>query len=144
MGTFFRQMQKSIYLGSLIAQNVKCDEEIKRRIAMAKNSFVRLEHAFKNRKILLELGKRILDCYVMPIITYGCEAWAVSSEMTRRLEVSEMWMYGRTMLISFSQYISYEEVLRKVEADRSLIKNIKKRKLKLLDHIRRKDGIENL
>ena len=34
--TVLKQAQKSIYLGSLITQNGKCDEEIKRRIAMAK------------------------------------------------------------------------------------------------------------
>ena len=89
--TALKQAQKYIYLGSLITQNGKCDEEIKRRIAMAKNSFVKLEHVLKNRKIGLELRKRILYCYVIPVLTYGCEAWTLTLEMTRRLEASEMW-----------------------------------------------------
>ena len=48
------------------------------------------------------------------------------------------------MRIYFSQHISNEEVLRKVEADRGLIKNIRKRPLEFLGHILRKDGMENL
>ena len=40
--------------------------------------------------------------------------------------------------------MSNEEVLRKVEADRSLIKNIRKRQLEFLGHILRKDGMKNL
>ena len=68
----------------------------------------------------------------------------ITSEMTRRLEASEMWMYRRMMRISFSQHMSNEEVLRKVEADRNLIKNIRKRQLEFLGHTLRKDGMENL
>ena len=142
--TALKQAQKYIYLGSLITQNGKCDEEIKRRIAMAKSNFVKLEHVLKNRKIGLELRKLILYCYVIPVLTYGCEAWTLTSEMTRRLEASEMWMYRRMMRISFSQHMSNEEVLRKVEADRNLIKNIRKRQLEFLGHTLRKDGMENL
>ena len=52
-----KQAQKYVYLGSLIAQNGKCDEEIKRRIAMAKNSFVKLEHVLKNRKKRIRIKK---------------------------------------------------------------------------------------
>ena len=48
------------------------------------------------------------------------------------------------MRISFFQHMSNEEVLRKAEADRSLIKNIRKRQLEFLSHILRKDGMENL
>ena len=38
-------------------------------------------------------------------------------------------MYKRVMSISFSQPVCIVEVLRKVEADRSLINNITKRQL---------------
>ena len=55
-----------------------------------------------------------------------------------------MWMYGRMMRISFSQHMSNEEVLRKAEADRSLIKNVRKKELEFLGRILRKDGMENL
>ena len=139
-----KQAQNSIYLGRLITQNGKCDEEVKRRISIVKNYFIKLEHVLKNRKIGLKLRKRILDCYVIPILTYGCEAWTLNSEMTRRLEARELWMYRRMIRISFSQHMSNQEVLRKVEADRSLFKNIRKRKLEFLGHILRKDSMENL
>ena len=139
-----KEDHKHIYLGSLITQNWKCEEEIKRRIAMAKNCFVKLEHVLKNRKIRLNLRKRILDCYEIPILMYVCDAWTLNSEMTRRLEAREMWVYGRTMRISFSQHTSNEEVPKKVEADRSMIKNIRERQLEFLGFILRKNGMENL
>ena len=67
-----KQAQNSTYLGRLITQNGKCDEEVKRRISIVKSHFIKLEHVLKNRKIGLKVGKRTLDCYVIPILTYGC------------------------------------------------------------------------
>ena len=55
-----------------------------------------------------------------------------------------MWMHRRMMQSSFMQHMSNEEMLRKVEADRSLIKDIRKRELEFLGHIVRKDCMENL
>ena len=55
-----------------------------------------------------------------------------------------MWMYRRMMRISFAQDMSNEEVLKTAKADRSLVKNIRKRQLEFLGHILKKDGIENL
>ena len=72
--TVLKQAQKSIYLGGLGTQNGKCDGEIKRRIVKAKNSFVKLQHLLKKRKIRLGLRQRILDCYIIPVLTYRCEA----------------------------------------------------------------------
>ena len=57
---------------------------------------------------------------------------------------SEMWMYRSMMRISFSEHMCYEEALMKVETDRCLIKNIRKRQLEFLSHILRKDGLVNL
>ena len=59
-------------------------------------------------------------------------------------EATEMWFYRRMMRISYSEHMSNVEVLRKVEGSRNVIRNTRKRQLKFLGHIMRKDGIENL
>ena len=48
------------------------------------------------------------------------------------------------MRISFAQHLSNEEVLKTAKADRSLVKNIRKRQLEFLGHILKKDRMENL
>ena len=53
-------------------------------------------------------------------------------------------MYRRMIWISFLQHIFNKVVLRKVQAHKSLIKNIRNRQLEFLGHILRKDGMENL
>ena len=89
-GTLIKQVQKFIYLGSAITTSGKCDPEIKRRIALAKDAFQRLEHILRNRKISMETKKRVLECYVISTLTYGCECWTISAQMEERLKAAEM------------------------------------------------------
>ena len=48
------------------------------------------------------------------------------------------------MRISWTDHLTNEEVLRKAKTERSLIKTIRKRQLRFLSHIMRKEGLENL
>ena len=68
-----KQAEKSNYLGSLITQIGRFDEEIK-RIGTAKNSFTKPKNIWKNKNLSSEIRKQMLDCYVLPILMYGCEA----------------------------------------------------------------------
>ena len=43
-----KQVEKFNYLGSLITSDGKCDSEIKKRIAMAKDTFEKLSNIFKD------------------------------------------------------------------------------------------------
>ena len=66
-----KQVQKFNYLRSLLTENGKCDEEIKKRIGIAKDAFQKLQKIVKNSKLSLDIRKQILDCYIKPILTYG-------------------------------------------------------------------------
>ena len=110
-----KQVQKFNYLGSLLTENGKCDEEIKMRIGMAKDAFQKLQKIVKNSKLSLDIRKWTLDCYVKPILTYGSESWTISSQIDQRLQAAKMWFYQRKLKISWTHLMSNEEVLRRVE-----------------------------
>ena len=88
-----KQVQKFNYLGSLLTENGKCDEEIKKRIGMAEDAFQKLQKVVENSKLSLDIRKQILDCYVKPILTYGSESWTISSQVEQRLLAAEMCFY---------------------------------------------------
>ena len=88
-----KQVQKFNYLGSLLTENGKCNEEIKKGIGMVKNAFQKLQKIVKNSKLSLDIRKQILDCYVKPILTYGSESWTISSQIEQSLQPMEMWFY---------------------------------------------------
>ena len=45
---------------------------------MAKDAFQKMEKVIKNKNITIETRNRILQCYVIPILTYGSECWTIS------------------------------------------------------------------
>ena len=96
-GTLIKQVQTFLYLGSVITKSGKWDPEIKRRIALAKDAFQRLEHILRNRKISMETKKRVLACYVISMLPYGCECWTISAQMVVRLKAAEMWFLRRML-----------------------------------------------
>ena len=50
-----KQVQKFNFLGNLLTENGKCDEEIKKRIGMAKDAFHKLQKIVKNSKLSLDI-----------------------------------------------------------------------------------------
>ena len=87
---------------------------------------------------------RIINCYLVLILTYGSECWTISATMEKRLESCEMWFLRRMLRISFTEHTSDEKVLERCNAERTLIKTIRKRQMGFLGHIMRKEGFENL
>jgi len=139
-----KQVSKFNYLGSIIAENGKCEDEIKRRIGMAKDAFQKLRKVLKDRKLSIDTKLRVLDCYVNSILTYSSECWTISAQMERRLEAAEMWFLRRMFRVSWTDHVANEAVLRKAGREKSLLKCIRKRQMQFLGHIMRKDGLENL
>ena len=88
--------------------------EVKRRIALAKSAFSKLEKKIlRNRTLGMETRLRVLHCYIYPVLMYGSEAWSITSDMRKRLESCEMWFLRRMMRIPWTDKLTNEEVLYK-------------------------------
>ena len=83
----------------------------------------------------------ILNCYIFSIYCYGCEAWTLNKVLERKIEVFEMWCLRRMGGFRWSDLISNERVLKTLKTKRTLLNNIKQRKLKYYGHIKRKGNI---
>ena len=68
------------YLGSIKSSDGTCLQDIKTRIAMAKQKMLQLNNIWKDRGIPIELKMPLLKCLVWPVIMYGCEAWTLKKE----------------------------------------------------------------
>ena len=69
----------------------------------------------------LEVRKRVLQCYITPILTYGCESWKINKQESGKLEAIVMWFYRRMLRISWTARKTNVEVLKESTAKRSLI-----------------------
>ena len=143
-GEVIKQVQKFKYLGYIITSDGKCDTEIKRRIAIAKDSFTKLNPIFRNHDILMATKFRVLKAYVWSVLLYGCECWTITEDLKKRLEAAEMWFIRRMLRVSWTEKKTNEAVLDDAGVKRSLIKTIRKRQLQFLGHLNRHKGLEHL
>ena len=79
------------YLGSNISTNLNWCQEVKQRIAMAKEAFNRKRNIFCG-PLEKELRKRLEKCLVWRVALYGAETWTLRRNEQKRLEAFEMWM----------------------------------------------------
>ena len=134
------QVQQFKYLGAVVTDDGRCEQDIKCRIAMAKQ-------AFTNRKKILcsnmsmSLRVRLAKTLVWPVLLYGCETWVLKKEEKRKLEALEMWVWRRMAKISWMDKKTNEEVLRMVGQSRKLLEAILERKKNWMGHVLRGNGL---
>ena len=66
-----------IFLGSKITADGDCSHEIKRCLLLGGKVITNLDSIFKSRDITLLTKVRLVKALVFPVVTYGCESWAV-------------------------------------------------------------------
>ena len=134
------QVKRFKYLGSVITEDGHCDDDIRSRIAMGKAAFME-KKAILTSKMDLELRKRIMKSTIWSVALYGAETWTVTKDHRNKLEAFEMWLWRRMLKISWTEKVSNQQVLARIQEERSLINSIQQRKHKWLGHVLRHDGL---
>ncbi|CAG9839537.1 unnamed protein product [Diabrotica balteata] len=83
---------------------------------------------------------RMLRWYVVSALFYGVESWTVNKDMCRKLKAFDMWLYRRILKIPWTDRVTNEEVLRRMNKDREVLTTIKSRKLQFFGHIIRNES----
>ena len=143
-GEVFKEVEKFKYLGSWITTNGGHKTDIKCRIAETKIAFADMKNILANLKMPFDLRYRILNCYVMPILLYGCENWILNQQQIKRLEATEMWFIRRMQKISWKEKKTNEQVLRETIGKRKLIQKIVQRQVSFFGQVMRKGQLENI
>ena len=139
-----KQSNSFVYLGSLITRDGRSNQEVEKRIVIAKGAFQKMRSLLGNNRINSLTRVRALKTYVWSTLTYGSESWTLSRELINRLNAAEMWFYRRMLRIRWTDRITNEEVLRRIGMQRTLVKDIRRRQMNFLGHILRKEKIEHL
>ena len=135
-GSILEQIEGYSYLGSWIDRRGKCDKEVKRRIGNAKTVFLSRKEIFQS-SISRSTKKRLIDCYVFSVLTYGCEAWTITKDISKKIDALEMWMYRRLLGITYRDRVTNVEVLRRMDCNLSFVERIAKRKMRYAGHVMR-------
>ena len=138
-----KQVDKFKYLGSAITSDGRNDAEIKIRIGMAKDAFQKMEKVIKNKNITIETRNIILQCYVIPILTYDSESGQYHQTWKESWKPQKCGL-RRMLHISWKDHVTNDEVLRRGRTERKLMNRIRAGQMSLLGHIMRKHRLENI
>jgi len=111
----------------MLTNDGRCTREIKSRIAMAKAAFGKTKTLFTS-KLDLNLRKKLIKCYIWSKALYGAETWTLRAADQKYLESFEMWCWRRMEKISWTDHVRNEEVLLRVNEQRNILHEIRKRK----------------
>ena len=82
------------YPGHVLTRDGYCTREINTRVTMAKQAFNR-KISFLTSKLIIELKKKLVRCYVWSIALYGSETWTLRKLERKYFEIFEMWCWMR-------------------------------------------------
>ena len=97
-----------------------------------------------NTAISIHLRKRFIKAYVLSTLTYGYEAWTINKEMEKKIEAADMWFYKRRLKVSWTERISNEQVLNRAGGEREMMRMIRRRQLRFLGHVMRRQELESI
>ena len=120
------------YLGSFVTTDCKSNMDISTKVAEAKRAFGEMKTILTNNKIPLPLRMRIHRCYVEPIMLYGCETWTLLKKDKKKLESAEMWFMRRMLKVKWTEKVTNDEVLRRMNNKRRILETIARRQTSFL------------
>ena len=133
-----QQVDSFKYLGCTISSDMSCNQEVKMRIAIAKEAFNRRKNVFCG-PMDIGLRKRLVKCFVWSVALYGAETWTLRRNEEKRLEAFEMWTWRKMERVKWTDKVRNEAVLKRVGEKRSILETIKKRKRNWLGHCLRRN-----
>ena len=109
-----------IFLGSKITVDSDCNHEIKRHLLLGRKVMTNLESILKSRDITLPTKVRLVKPMVFPLVMYRCESWTIKKADRRRIDAFELWCWRRLLRVPWTEKISNQSNLKKINTDYSL------------------------
>ena len=132
-----------LFFSSKIIVGDDCSHEIKRCLLLGRKAMTNLDRILKSRGITLPTNVRLVKAMVFPVVTYGCESWAIKRAGRQRTDAFELWCWRRLLRDSWTARRSSQSILKEISPGRSLEGLMLKLKLQYFGHfMRRTDSLE--
>ncbi len=105
---------------------------------MGRSAMKSLTRLWKSKDITLPTKLRLLKTLVWSIAIYGSEGWTIHKKEEKYIEAFEMWCYRRLLRVSWTEHRTNEWILEKLNVEKELLHQMKRRKLSYYGHIIRK------
>ena len=85
-GDIIKQTDNYTYLEQTITSNGKCDEDILKRIEIARGAFISMLKTITARHISMKARKILIKACVWSTLLYGCETWTITTRNMKQLQ----------------------------------------------------------
>ena len=91
-GETIKEFDSYVYLGKTVTKDDDLLPEIGKRITLGWAAFGKVDNIMRSRKASMKIKRKIHDEYILPVMTYGCETWALNNAMMDKLAVAQRKM----------------------------------------------------
>ena len=102
-------MESFVYLGSVLDKLGGTGADIKRRLALARIAFTRLQNIWRSGKFSQKTKLRILNSNVLSVLLYGVEMWRVTATDLNKVDVFHRTCLRRVLRRFWPNHLSNEE-----------------------------------
>ena len=106
-----------LFLVSKITGDGDCGHEIRRQLLLGRKAMTNLDCVLKSRDITLPVKVCIVKAMVFPVVTYGCESWAVKKAEHQRIDVFKLWCWRRLPRVPWTAKRSKQSILREINPE---------------------------
>ena len=103
-----------LFFGSKITVDSNCSHEIRRQLLLGRKAMTNLDSVLKSRDSTLLTNICIVKVMVFPVVTYGCESWTVKKAGCQRIDIFELWCWGRLLKGPWTARRSNQSILRDI------------------------------
>ena len=104
-----------------------------------------LDSILKSRDITLSTKVRLVKAVIFPVVMYGSESWTIKKAEHRRIDVLELWCWGRLLKVPWTARRSTQSILKEISPGCSSEGLMLKLKLQYFGHLmRRADSLEKM
>lgn len=107
------------YLGQTVSLQQGTEKEVQRRITQSWKAFWALKFIFLDKSLNRRLRIEALSSCVFPVLTYGCQTWALTERQRRSIEICQRKMERKIIGVSLRDKIS-NIALQKITATKNI------------------------
>ena len=87
------------------------ETEVLRKLEVAKTIFNNLRKILSNMNITMKLRMRLVKCFVLSVLMYGCEVWTMYKILRWRININVKWILRRRMRIPWTARVTNKRVI---------------------------------
>ena len=81
---------------------------------------INLDSILKSRDITLLTKVHLVKAMVFPVVTYGCESWAIKKAERQRTDVFKQWCWRILLRVPWTPRRSNQSILKEINPEYSL------------------------